>query len=41
MASIPAGLVVFVVLIMGIGMAGIAISGILWVLYRILERYVK
>ena len=37
MASIPAELIAFAVLIISIGMAGIAVSGILWVLTQIAE----
>ena len=37
MVSIPAELIAFAVLIISIGMAGIAISGILWVLTQIAE----
>jgi hypothetical protein len=37
MGSIPPDLITFCVLIMSIGMVGIAISGILWVLTQIAE----
>ena len=37
MVSIPSGLIAFSVLIVSIGMIGIAISGILWVLTQIAE----
>jgi hypothetical protein len=37
MGSIPADLIAFCVLVMSIGMVGIAISGILWVLTQIAE----
>jgi hypothetical protein len=38
MIGIPAGLITMCVLIVAIGMVGIAISGILWVLTQIAEE---